>query len=78
MGQNDRVCKEAIEINDCQTLPDSIRVVVTDTGKVAHLPLDTTIIPGHALVPVWLKNKLLGAPAASGNAEIAQDHEKAR
>lgn len=78
MGQKDRVYKAVIEIDDCQTLPDSIRVVVTATGKVAHLPLDTTIIPGHALVPVWLKNKLLGAPAASGNAKIAQNHEKAR
>jgi hypothetical protein len=37
--------------------------MVTVTGKVAHLPLDTTIIPGHAVIPVWLKNKLLGASA---------------
>lgn len=59
------ICTAAIEITDIKTLDHSYRVVVAETGKIAHLPIEwTTIRPGYAIVPVEIKQRILGLPEA--------------
>lgn len=51
----------AVAISDIiDTSPRGIRVIIEKTGKAAWLPRRRVeILPGHAILPVWLFKRIL-------------------
>jgi hypothetical protein len=57
----------AVEITDIKTVGWKYKVIIKETGKTAWFPTRwTEIKPGVVIIPLELRDRILGMPAKGG------------